>query len=150
MAHILSTGGLFVFSHKQILNSDLDCITQSMLWRTHKQKYTQSLYNGITTLGGIFISKGSKLKSGHISHSKGEPKHKTHRCEHRYKHTQTLATVNYHSSRKSKLIHGSQETFSCLSSREQLREHIPSTEPDNQSYPCGESYSWEKTNIFIM
>lgn len=64
--------GFGVFSHKQNLNSDLDCTTQSTLGHTHKQKYTVS-FNSINALAGIFISKGSDHKSGHISHSKGEP-----------------------------------------------------------------------------
>lgn len=35
--------GFSFFSHKQNLNSDLDCITQSTPGHTHKQKYTQFL-----------------------------------------------------------------------------------------------------------
>lgn len=41
VTHILCTGGIFVFSHEQNLNSDLDCTTQRA--HAHKQKYTQLL-----------------------------------------------------------------------------------------------------------
>lgn len=41
VTHILCTGGIFVFSHEQNLNSDLDCTTQKA--HAHKQKYTQLL-----------------------------------------------------------------------------------------------------------
>ena len=119
--------GYFVFSQA----------TESDLWsRLHNAKHagahTQAKihtvsFSSIPTLGGIFISKGSDLKSGHILHSKGEPEHKTHRYKHMWRRTE-LSYCEYCSSQKSKLIQGSQEILSCLNSEEQLKEHIPSTE----------------------
>lgn len=87
VAHILCTGGFFVFSHKQNLNSDLDCITQSTLGHTHKQKYTQSLstvllhwvafsfQRDLTSKAGIFYIPKESPNTKHTDASTGTDTH---------------------------------------------------------------------------
>lgn len=120
--------GFSFFSYKQNLNFDVDCITQCTPGRTQAKIHTVS-FNGITPLGGIFISKGSDLKSGHILHSERKPKRKTHKFKHRYRHTHASATVNASQVTKANSFTSPEKHFHVRrSSREQLKGHIPSTE----------------------
>lgn len=128
VAHILCTGGGgLVFSHKQNLNSDLDCITQNTGALTQAKTHTQSLSTALLQWVAFSFQKASDLQTRHTLHSKGEPQHKTHRCKRRWRRTE-FSCCEWGWSGKNVLIYESSETFSRLSSWEQLKGHIPSRE----------------------
>lgn len=143
----LGTGGFLFFSHKQNLNSDLDCITQSMLGHPHKQNYAHSLFQRYYYPGRHFHFKGiGPQKRAYFAFQRRAQTQNTQMWAQVQTHTD-FSYREFPLSRKSKLIHGSKEPFSCLSPREQLKEHIPSTER-TQIIKANKSDKWMLASLW--
>lgn len=94
MGHFLRTEGVPVSSNKQNLNSDLDCITQSIVGHTHRKKYTQSLSTVLQHWVAFSFQRDLTSKRAYFTFQRRALTQNTQTQAQVQTHTQTLAPVN--------------------------------------------------------